>query len=62
MKGVDMDAVKHEELKAKLRDAVKDHQREGLNMVGNVDQLVHRLAHAVEEWLEGHSVAEKKSA
>jgi hypothetical protein len=57
-----MDAVKHEELKAKLRDAVKDHQREGLNIVGNVDQLVHRLVRAVEEWLENEPVAGKKSA
>ena len=57
-----MDAVKHEELKTKLRDAVKDHQREGLNMVGNVEQLVHRLVHAVEEWLDSEPSAAKKSA
>ena len=57
-----MDAVNHEELKAKLKDAVKEHQREGLNMVGNVDQLVHRLARAVEEWLENQRSASKKSA
>ena len=57
-----MDAVKQEELKAKLKDAVKDHQREGLNIVGNVDQLVHRLARAVEEWLENQPVTGKKSA
>ena len=57
-----MDAVNHEELKAKLKDAVKDHQREGLNMVGNVDQLVQRLVHAVEEWLESEHSAAKKSA
>ena len=57
-----MDPVKHEELKATLRDAVKDHQREGLNIVGNVDQLVHRLARAVEEWLENEPLAGKKSA
>jgi hypothetical protein len=57
-----MDAVKHEELKARLRDAVKDHQREGLNIVGNVDQLVHRLVRTVEEWLENEPLAGKKSA
>jgi hypothetical protein len=57
-----MDAVKQEELKAILRDAVKDHQREGLNMVGNVEGLVQRLVHAVEEWLESQSFAGKKSA
>jgi hypothetical protein len=57
-----MDALKHEELKAKLKDAVKDHQREGLNMVGNVDQLVQRLVHAVEEWLESQPSAAKKTA
>jgi len=57
-----MDAVKHEELIAKLREAVKDHQREGLNMVGNVEQLVHRLVRAVEEWLESEPLVGKKSA
>jgi hypothetical protein len=57
-----MDAVKHEQLIAKLRDAVKDHQREGLNMVGNVEQLVHRLVRAVEEWLESEPLVGKRSA
>jgi hypothetical protein len=51
-----MDPSKHEELKTLLRNTLKDHQREGLNMIGSVDQLVLRLTQAVEE------LAGKKSA
>jgi hypothetical protein len=31
-------------------------------MIGNVDQLVHRLVHAVEQWLENDLVEERESA
>jgi hypothetical protein len=31
---------------------LKEHQHEGLNMIGNADQLLHRLVNAVEEWIE----------
>jgi hypothetical protein len=57
-----MEPLKHEELRTLLRNALKDHQREGLNMIGNVDQLVQRLAQAVEEWIDGESLLGEKSA
>ncbi len=57
-----MDDVKRNELEAKLRDALKKHQREGLNMIGNVDQLTQRLVQAVEEWIEKETGAERKTA
>jgi hypothetical protein len=57
-----MDDVKRNELEAMLKDALREHQREGLNMIGNVDQLVHRLVGAVEQWIEGGYLAERKSA
>lgn len=57
-----MDETKRNELGIRLRAALKDHQREGLNMIGNVDQLVQRLVHAVEEWADGEQLAERKSA
>jgi hypothetical protein len=31
-------------------------------MIGNADQLLHRLVDAVEEWIEGHGVSRQKSA
>jgi hypothetical protein len=57
-----MDLSKHDELKTLLRNTLKDHQREGLNMIGNVDQLVQRLTQAVEEWIDSEPLAGKKSA
>jgi hypothetical protein len=57
-----MDDVKRNELEAMLKDALREHQREGLNMIGNVDQLVHRLVAAVDQWIEGGHLAERKSA
>lgn len=57
-----MNDVQRNELQVKLRGVLKEHQRDGLNMIGNVDQLVHRLVDAVDEWIEGGSNAERKSA
>lgn len=57
-----MDDVKRSELEAKLKEALREHQREGLNMIGNVDQLVHRLVDAVDRWIEDGQLAERKSA
>ncbi len=57
-----MDQSRRDELAARLREALKEHQREGLNMIGNVDQLVPRLVQAVERWREDERLAEKKSA
>jgi hypothetical protein len=57
-----MDDTKRTDLALSLRAVLKDHQREGLNMIGNVDQLVQRLVNAVEEWVEGDRFAERKSA
>ena len=57
-----MDDVKRNELEAMLRDALREHQREGLNMIGNVDLLVHRLIAAVDQWIEGGHLTERKSA
>ncbi len=50
------------ELEHRLRLALKEHQHEGLNMIGNADHLLHRLADAVEEFIDGHPLAQQKSA
>jgi hypothetical protein len=57
-----MDDTKRTELALSLKAVLKDHQREGLNMIGNVDQLVQKLVLAVEEWAEDTRQAERKSA
>lgn len=57
-----MDHLRKLELEAKLRHALKEHQHEGLNMIGSADQLLHRLVKAVEEWTEGGFISRQKSA
>ena len=57
-----MDDVKRNELETKLMEVMKDHQREGLNMIGNVDQLVHRVVQAVEQWIDKDRLPERKRA
>jgi hypothetical protein len=57
-----MDHIRQSELEVKLRSALKEHQREGLNMIGNVDQLVTRLVRAVADWVEDEPLSRQKSA
>ena len=56
-----MDDLRKSELETKLRHALKEHQHEGLNMIGNAEQLLHRLVDAVEEWTEGGFISQKKA-
>ena len=57
-----MNELSRLELESRLRRALKEHQHEGLNMIGNADQLLHRLADAVEEFIDGPSLTQRKSA
>jgi hypothetical protein len=50
------------ELAGRIREVLKEHQREGLNMIGNVDKLVNRLVSAVHGWIAEEQAGEKKSA
>ena len=54
--------ITESELAARLRGVLKEHQREGLNMIGNVDQLVTRLTHAVHDWIAEADAQGKKTA
>ena len=56
-----MEQSKREELEARLREVLKDHQRDGLSMIGNVEQLTRRLVQTVEGWLE-EPLAGRKTA
>lgn len=49
-------------LTKRLREVLKEHQRDGLNMIGNVDKLVASLERAVEAWLAEEKLAEAKLA
>jgi hypothetical protein len=49
-------------LTTRLREVLKEHQRDGLSMIGNVDKLVGSLERAVESWLREEKLAEEKLA
>jgi hypothetical protein len=57
-----MDQSKRDELEIRLREVLKEHQRDGLNMIGNGEQLTRRLLQTVEAWLEQEPFAGRKSA
>jgi hypothetical protein len=57
-----MDDETRAELAAVLRQAVKEHQQEGLHMIGGADQLVDRLVTAVQDWLEESRRTRQKTA
>jgi len=57
-----MESHKRDELETRVREVLKDHQRNGLNMIGNVEQLTRRLVEAVESWIEREPLTERKSA
>ena len=50
------------ELAAKLREVLKEHQRDGLSMIGNVDKLVGKLVTTVAHWLEEEDPKARKTA
>lgn len=50
------------ELAARIREVLKEHQRDGLSMIGNVDKLVGSLVLAVHDWIEEERNAIRKSA
>lgn len=54
--------MKKSELENRLRNALREHQHEGLNMIGNADQLLHRLVSAVEEWIDEPHLIRQKTA
>lgn len=57
-----MDHLSKADLESRLRQALKEHQHEGLNMIGSADQLLHRLVEAVEDWNEARTLSRQKSA
>ncbi|MBZ5524668.1 MAG: bifunctional precorrin-2 dehydrogenase/sirohydrochlorin ferrochelatase [Acidobacteriia bacterium] len=62
----EVESMSHEftqsQLAGRIREVLKEHQREGLNMIGSVDKLVNRLVHAVHDWVDEERAQEKKSA
>ncbi len=57
-----MDPSTQTELAARLKNVLKEHQRDGLNMIGGVDKLVVSLVTAVEVWIEEEPSSRRKSA
>ncbi|HKR94868.1 MAG TPA: hypothetical protein VJW55_05880 [Candidatus Angelobacter sp.] len=57
-----MDHLSKADLESRLRQVIREHQHEGLNMIGSADQLLHRLVEAVEAWNEARTLSRQKSA
>ena len=57
-----MENTRRNELEVRLRDVLKEHQHEGLHLVGGTDQLIARLLRAVEDWDSGTPLHARKSA
>lgn len=57
-----MENLQRTELEKRLKAALREHQHEGLHMVGGVDQLVPLLVAAVEDWLNNGSKVLQKTA
>ena len=57
-----MEHTRRNELEARLRDALREHQHEGLHLIGGADQLIARLLNAVEEWERETPLQTRKSA
>lgn len=57
-----MEHTRRNELEARLRDALREHQHEGLHPIGGADQLIARLLNAVEEWERETPLQTRKSA
>jgi len=57
-----MDYPRRDALEARLREVLKEHQHEGLHIIGGTDQLIVRLLRAVEEWENETPAVRQKSA
>ncbi|HWG48722.1 MAG TPA: hypothetical protein VN669_03460 [Candidatus Acidoferrales bacterium] len=57
-----MDSTRRDELEIRLRKAVKEHQQEGLHLIGGTDELIARLLNTVEEWEQGLPLQARKTA
>lgn len=57
-----MDELRREDLEAKLKEALRAHQHDGLHMIGGADQLVAKLVRVVEEWEHETPQQRQKSA
>lgn len=57
-----MEYSRRDALEARLREALREHQHEGLHVIGGTGELIVRLLRAVEEWERGVPIVRQKSA
>jgi len=57
-----MNEEKRKELEARFKEALREHQHEGLHMVGGVEQLIARLVSTVEDWAENKPQGKRRAA
>ena len=57
-----MDSTQRDELEVRLRETLKEHQQEGLHLIGGTDELIARLLITIEEWEQRLPLQARKSA
>ena len=57
-----MDSTQRDELEVRLRKTLKEHQQEGLHLIGGTDELIARLLITIEEWEQRLPLQARKSA
>jgi hypothetical protein len=57
-----MDSTRRAELDLRLRATLKEHQQEGLYVIGGTEELIARLLNTIEDWEQGRSLQARKSA
>jgi hypothetical protein len=57
-----MQESKRAELTARLKEVLREHQRDGLSMIGNGDKLVASLVEFIEEWTDEDQSPQRRIA
>jgi hypothetical protein len=56
-----MDPSTQAELAARIKNVLKEHQRDGVNVIGGVDKLVASVVAAIQEWIDDDRAGRKSA-
>lgn len=57
-----MEYSRRNALESYLKEALREHQHEGLHVIGGTGELIERLVRAVDDWERGTPIIKQKSA
>ena len=56
-----MDPSTQAELATRIKNVLKEHQRDGVNVIGGVDKLVASVVTAIQEWIDDDRAGRKSA-